>query len=569
MSELNPGVSTQPSANLGKSEGKPPTDAEDNQIVAQLGAVFGKLPLGLLVLDRHLRVALTNDRLADIMGVRAVPAGELLQLVLPHVAAALIPAVQTVLETNGPLDEFNFSAARLSHPDTIHHWSAMIVPMSDSPATPAGVAILIREATERIRLSEREAEHARHREGIYVLTTALVEATTAEEVVRATVRQATVALEGVGAVIARRTPDGSHIELLDAEGMPPDLAAEWRRFPTTAPVPLAYVARTGESLFLESAADWELHFPLLAALAKDVGHPANAVVPLVVDGTPVGALGVAFASPRRFDAEERALIETIGRQCALALERRRLLEAERMAREAAVTANALKTKFVAMMSHELRTPLQAIVGYADALQMEIHGPMSEGQRNAVARMIHNLEHLLQLVGSALSLIRAEAGQLHYTLTDVSLDQVLRFVAEATAPQVAVRRLRTDYQGPRDLLVRADGEKLRQIVLNLFSNAVKFTPEGGEITTVCSTDGAVVRIEVRDTGRGIAADQLERVFEPFVQVGPSLSKGSEGSGLGLAISREFARGMGGDLTLTSELGVGSTFILVLPAVAGSS
>jgi len=195
--------------------------------------------------------------------------------------------------------------------------------------------------------------------------------------------------------------------------------------------------------------------------------------------------------------------------------------------------------------------------------------MSEGQRNAVARMIHNLEHLLQLVGSALSLIRAEAGQLHYTLTDVSLDQVLRFVAEATAPQVAVRRLRTDYQGPRDLLVRADGEKLRQIVLNLFSNAVKFTPEGGEITTVCSTDGAVVRIEVRDTGRGIAADQLERVFEPFVQVGPSLSKGSEGSGLGLAISREFARGMGGDLTLTSELGVGSTFILVLPAVAGSS
>jgi signal transduction histidine kinase len=564
MSELNPEISTHPSSIVENAADGRPTDADDNRRLAQLGAVYGKLPLGLLVLDRQLRVVLTNERLADTVGVRAVPLGEPLQLVLPHVAGALMPAVQSALETARPIDEVTFSAARPDQPQTICHWSAMIVAMSDSPLMSAGVAILIRESTERIRARESEAEHALHREGIYVLTSALVEATTAEEVVRATVRQATVALEAAGAVIARCTPDRRHIELLDAEGMPPDLAAEWRRFPTTAPVPLAYVARTGESLFLESAADWELHFPLLAALAKDVGHPANAVVPLVVDGTPVGALGVAFASPRRFDAEERVLIETIGRQCALALERRRLLESERAAREAAVTANALKTKFVAMMSHELRTPLQAIVGYADALQMEIHGPLSEGQRNAVARMNHNLEHLLQLVGGVLSLTRAEAGQIHYALTDVSVEQVLRFVAEATAPQVAVKRLRTDYQGARDLLVRADGEKLRQIVLNVFSNAVKFTPEGGEITTVCSTDGTVVRIEVRDTGRGIAPDQLERVFEPFVQVGPPLTKGSDGSGLGLAISREFARGMGGDLTVTSELGVGSTFILVLPA-----
>jgi signal transduction histidine kinase len=411
----------------------------------------------------------------------------------------------------------------------------------------------------------REPDHTRHREGIYALTAALVEARTAEEVVRETVRHATAALDAAGAIIARCTPDGRYIELLDAEGLPPDLAAEWRRFPIAAPVPLAYVARTGASLFLESAADWEFHFPALAALAKDVGHSANAVVPLMVDGKSVGALGVAFASSRHFDAEERALIETIGRQCALALEGRRLLESERAAREAAVAANTLKTKFVAMMSHELRTPLQAVIGYADALDMGLHGPLSDAQRDALARMNHNLQHLLHLVSGVLSLIRAEAGQMQYALTDVSVEQVLRFVTEATAPQIAAKRLRTGYQGPRDLLVRADGEKLRQIVLNLFSNAVKFTPEGGEITTVCSTDGNTVRIEVRDTGRGIAPDQLERVFEPFVQVGAPLRQGSEGSGLGLAISREFARGMGGDLSVKSELGVGSTFILVLPAV----
>lgn len=121
---------------------------------------------------------------------------------------------------------------------------------------------------------------------------------------------------------------------------------------------------------------------------------------------------------------------------------------------------------------------------------------------------------------------------------------------------------------RGCIVMADAEKLRQIVLNLFSNAIKFTESGGRLTTVCSLEGGLVSLAVRDTGLGIPPNELDHIFDAFVQVGHRLSQPTEGTGLGLAISREFARGMGGDLSVQSELGVGSTFVLTLPAASDS-
>jgi signal transduction histidine kinase len=412
----------------------------------------------------------------------------------------------------------------------------------------------------------RELERLRHRESLYGLAAALVEATTPAEVVRVTVRQATAAFAAAGTVVARSTADSKHIELLDAEGMPPDVAAEWLRFPISAPVPLSYVARTGQSLFLESAQDWERHFPTVAGLAAEVGHVANAVVPLLADGKPVGALGIAFTQPRCFDGEDRALAETIARQCAVALERARLLESERAARAAAVAASERVTKFLATMSHELRTPLQGIYGYTALLEQELEGPLSANQRSTLGRIRRNLQHVLSLVGEVLTLMRAEWGQAEYVLEDVSLSEALSFVDDATGPQRYAKQLSAEYVGQRDMVVRADPGKLRQILLNLVSNAIKFTPDCGRITIAIGREGEHVRIEVRDTGPGIPAAQLERVFEPFVRVGQGQSALIEGSGLGLAISREFARGMGGDLRASSAPGDGSTFILLVPQAA---
>src|SRR5437764_11493599 len=188
-------------------------------------------------------------------------------------------------------------------------------------------------------------------------------------------------MEASGCVVALRSTDQRYIDLLGANGMPEDIAAEWRRFAIGAPTPLSYVARTGAPLFLESPDDWRRHFPELAGLAADVGHEANVVVPLATGDEPIGALGLAFTKARRFTEDERAFALTLARQCSLALERARLLEAERAARSEADAANLVKTQFLATMSHELRTPLNAIGGYAELLELGIHGPVTDGQRD--------------------------------------------------------------------------------------------------------------------------------------------------------------------------------------------
>ena len=528
---------------------------------APLEAFFANVPLGMLMLDDKLRVQRANETLAEMIGgVRSAWTGMPIASVMPQVAEALAPEVRRVLSTGKAVRDFSFSTTRTTDPPSTRRWLAIIFPIGADQTT---VGLVLRDITERAPALEREAQRLRHSEALHGLTAALVEATTPADVVRAAVRHATAAFAAAGTVVARCTVDQQYVEILDVEGMPSEVAAEWRRFPTDAPVPLAYVARTGQSLFLESGEDWERHFPELAKLATDIGHTANAVVPLLVERRPVGALGIAFTQSRRFDDDDRSLAETMGQQCALALERARLLEAERTARAAAVKASQQVTKFMATLSHELRTPLQGLSGYTDVLDLEIQGPLTAEQRATVRHMQRGLQHVLNLVGGVLSLLRAEAGQAEYLFEDVPLDELLGFVDELTAPQRMAKHLTSVRRGPAGVAVRADPAKLRQILLNVVSNAIKFTPDGGTITTVCARDGNNVRIEISDTGPGISDDQLERIFQPFIQVAHGAMPAAEGTGLGLTISREYARGMGGDLRVASEPGTGSTFILLLP------
>ena len=538
---------------------------------SELEALLTSVPIGVAFLDEALIIDQANEGFARVMGVPGNNVcGRTIDAVLPFAADLIRPVLQRVRATGDAIPEFEFTGA-VPNEAGARHWLSAIVPVHRTASRVTRIGFIVRDITERIAARERMVRSTRQRESIYALATALVEAETQQQVVRAAIHHTTVAFGAAGAVVARRSLDGHFVEVLDAEGMPPDIADEWRRFPLSAPVPLAYVTRTGDSVFLESAADWEAQFPELATLAAGVGHAANAIVPLIVERKPVGALGIAFRTERRLDAQDRELADILARQCALALERARLFEAERAARADADVANQMKTKFLATMSHEFRTPLNAIAGYAELLDLGIHGPLTSDQRRDLSRIQHNVRHLLGLVGNVLSLLKLESGRLDYRITDVGLDGVLEFLVEATAPQVAARNLRYEQRCEGALTVRADAEKLRQILLNLLSNAIKFTDEGGAVTVSCSASDDRVRIEVRDTGRGIPADQLDRVFDPFVRVDQTLNRPTEGTGLGLAISRELARAMHGELTATSELGVGSTFTLVLPRTrsAGSS
>ena len=246
------------------------------------------------------------------------------------------------------------------------------------------------------------------------------------------------------------------------------------------------------------------------------------------------------------------------------------------ARNAAVVANRVKSEFLATMSHELRTPLNAIAGYAQLLELGVHGPVTDAQRVALQRILRSEQHLLSLVNDVLNFAKLEAGRIDYDVTTVRLADVVAAVAPMVEPQLAEKGLRYDVTVANDIVVRADSDKLQQVLLNLMSNAIKFTESGGRISVDTGTrsDGTssaaenaaenAVFLRVSDTGIGIPRDRQETIFDPFVQIDRQRTNGVEGTGLGLAISRDLARGMGGELRVRSVVGEGSCFTITLPA-----
>lgn len=260
--------------------------------------------------------------------------------------------------------------------------------------------------------------------------------------------------------------------------------------------------------------------------------------------------------------EQRARVENMLESMADAY------ESAQDARRSAELANKAKADFLAVMSHELRTPLNAIGGYAELIDIGVHGPVTAGQKEALERIQRSQRHLLGLINGVLNYARVDAGAVHYDIEDFSLCDVLATCEALVAPQMRKDRL-TFHSAPVSIgiRVRADREKVQQVLINLLSNAIKFTETGGSVRLECAPiDAERVAVRVTDTGRGIPPDRLEGIFDPFVQVDANLTRVQEGVGLGLAIGRDLARGMGGDLVVSSTPGSGSTFTLLLPAAA---
>ena len=429
-----------------------------------------------------------------------------------------------------------------------------------------GLAAELRGANEELVLATWRAETARERVAVLAeASSRLAASLDTRETVRAVAHLAVPALADWCFVEAREE-DGP-IRLVAAGNRDPE-KVEWafevmRRYPIDpdAPYGTARVMRTGEAEVMldippevfEGVAQDEEHLRIL----REVGFRSSISVPMVAGGRTFGVLSLVYGeSGRRYTPDDVPLARELAHRAATALENARLYEE-------ALAANRAKASFLATMSHELRTPLNAMIGYVDLLLLGIPVEVPAAARSHVERIRLASLHLLSIIEEILAFSRLEAGRETVDAEEVDLGALASEVSAIIEPLAAARGLAFHVPArPDPPTLRTDPRKLRQILVNLLGNAVKFTREGGVWFEVERGPGEV-RLRVRDTGIGVDPRFHELIFEPFRQVDGAPTRAVGGTGLGLAVSRRLARLLGGDVTVESEPGRGSTFSVSLP------
>jgi signal transduction histidine kinase len=299
------------------------------------------------------------------------------------------------------------------------------------------------------------------------------------------------------------------------------------------------------------------------------GYQALLAVPLVSEGHLLGGLTVIRKTTGTFAPEVIELLRTFATQSALAIQNARLFrEIAEKSRELEA-ASRHKSEFLANMSHELRTPLNAIIGFSEVLAEGMFGEVNEKQTEYLNDILESGRHLLSLINDILDLSKIEAGRMELEATDFDLPSAIENALILVRERAGRRGITLGWEIDERLgTIHADERKVKQVLLNLLSNALKFTPEGGRIDVRAGLRDDVAEISVTDTGVGIAPEDQEAVFEEFRQVGTA-SKKVEGTGLGLALSRKFMELHGGKIWVKSQVGAGATFTFTLPLKVGDA
>jgi signal transduction histidine kinase/DNA-binding response OmpR family regulator len=433
--------------------------------------------------------------------------------------------------------------------------------------------------TKEIVSAQAVADAATARLGrLQRITAALSNTVTQDEVAESVLREAILALEcDAGAVVVAADKEAELVLLRESGTLDGLMCSFKHREPPRSDNPYADVVDTCHPIYLESFEAMLARYPGFQDFTKGKSRGAWIFLPLGIAGQAVGALSFGFDGPRKFSDSDKHFADTVSRYGAQALDRVRLriaaaaaLAEAGEARMMAEHANNAKTVFLRAMSHELRTPLNAISGYTEILELGIRGVVNPDQVKDLGRIKRAAAYLLRLINDVLTIARLEGARPLHVIS-IPVNPVLAEVEGLCALQAKANGLTlTVPPCEHEILVAADAERFQQILLNLITNAIKFTPVDGRIDVTCDQHSGVVRIRVTDTGVGVRLADIDRVFEPFVQIDRHLTTATQqGVGLGLSISRELARAMQGDLTLQSAEGTGSTFTLTLPIASEAS
>ncbi|MBG1267059.1 PAS domain S-box protein [Nostoc sp. WHI] len=399
------------------------------------------------------------------------------------------------------------------------------------------------------------------------ITASLSEALTPQQVADVVVNQGIAALSATaGSVVL--LADGSTLKVVQATGYPQSLIDAWASFPITAANQIAETVRTKKPIFLENLAALMANYPNLVDAVALTGNKAWASIPLIAEGKIIGALGLSFITVQIFNKEDRDFMLTLGQQCAQAIARAQLYEAEKTARAQAETANRIKDEFLAVLSHELRTPLNPILGWAKLLRTRKFDEATKIR--ALETIERNAQLQTQLIGDLLDVSRILQAKVNLELHAVDLKVAIASALETVRLAAEAKSIEIQTVLSHDIgKVLGDGDRLQQVMWNLLSNAVKFTPTEGRVEVRLEQVGFDAQIQVIDTGKGINPEFLPYVFDYFRQADAKTTRVFGGLGLGLAIVRHLVELHGGTVHADSlGEGQGATFTVKLPLLKSS-